>query len=313
MAWSLAEAQKMTNDVLIKGVIETIIKESPILDKLPFQTIKGNGWTYVRETTQPTASWYSVGDTWTESTGTRTQYTAALKILGGDSDLDLFEKETMSDQNDLEAQLVEEKAKAMAHEFEDAFIYGDDSVNAKQFDGLHLIMNGQTAQQVHMSASLDATGAGLSMAKLDQMIDLVKPGRPDCLIMNRTIRRRLQQYYREGTGISFVMKRGEDGRLMETYGDIPLFVSDFITQTETIASGIYSAKTGGATSSIFAVKFGPKALCGGENGGIQKKRIGELESKDAIRWRLKWYVTVALMSTLAIARLDGITDVAATD
>ena len=45
MALTLAESAKLTNDVLLKGVIETIVKESPILQVMPFVEIVGNGLT----------------------------------------------------------------------------------------------------------------------------------------------------------------------------------------------------------------------------------------------------------------------------
>lgn len=308
MAWTLTEAQKMTNDVLLKGIIETIIKESPILDKISFRTIVGNGLVYNRESTLPTANWYSPGDTWDESTGTRAQYTAALKILGGDTDLDEFEKQTMSDQNDLEATLIEEKSKAIAHTFEDVFLYGNATTNTKQFDGLQALCD--STMRTNMGSS--TTGAALNLNSLDAAIDAIKPGKPDCLIMNKTIRRRISQFYRTSAGASYHMERGEDGKRLDFYGDIPILVSDFITQTEALSSGDYNAKTGGATSSIYIMKFGQKDLCGLQNGGIQKKRLGELESKDAVRWRIKWYCGLALFSIYSLAIVDGITDAAVT-
>lgn len=48
MALTLAEAEKLSNDVLLQGVIETIIKDSPILQTLPFIQIVGNGLTYTQ-------------------------------------------------------------------------------------------------------------------------------------------------------------------------------------------------------------------------------------------------------------------------
>ena len=36
MAISLAEAAKLSNDVLLQGIIETILKDSPVLQNLPF-------------------------------------------------------------------------------------------------------------------------------------------------------------------------------------------------------------------------------------------------------------------------------------
>jgi len=41
VAITLAEASKLSNDVLLTGVIETIIKDSPILQSLPFIEIVG--------------------------------------------------------------------------------------------------------------------------------------------------------------------------------------------------------------------------------------------------------------------------------
>jgi len=46
MALTLAEAAKLSNDTLLTGVIETIIYDSPVLQKLPFIEIVGNGLTY---------------------------------------------------------------------------------------------------------------------------------------------------------------------------------------------------------------------------------------------------------------------------
>jgi len=46
MALTLAEAAKLSNDMLLQGVVETIVKESPVLQRLPFVEIVGNGLTY---------------------------------------------------------------------------------------------------------------------------------------------------------------------------------------------------------------------------------------------------------------------------
>lgn len=42
MALTLAEAAKLSNDILLTGVIETIINESPVLQLLPFIETVGN-------------------------------------------------------------------------------------------------------------------------------------------------------------------------------------------------------------------------------------------------------------------------------
>src|SRR5687767_15286994 len=136
MAMTKAEAAKLTQDLLLRGVIETIIKESQVLQLLPFMEVTGTAVTYNREATLPAASFYDVGDTWSEATPTFTQVTAALKILGGDADVDNFLGQTYADPNDLEAEVIIKRAKAVAALYSDAFFNGDTAVDAKSFDGL---------------------------------------------------------------------------------------------------------------------------------------------------------------------------------
>ena len=125
MALTLAEGAKLSNDVLLEGVIETVINDSPVLQQMPFIEIVGNGLTYNRENAAATAGFYAVGETWTESTPTFTQVTAALKILGGDADIDNYLARTRSNVQDLEAAVVAMKAKAVQQQFDDTFINGD--------------------------------------------------------------------------------------------------------------------------------------------------------------------------------------------
>ena len=121
MAMTKAEAAKLTNDLLVRGVIETIVKESQVLALLPFMEVTGTAVTYNREATMPAASFYDVGDTWTESTPTFTQIQATLKILGGDADVDNFLQATYADPNDIEAEVIASRAKAIAHKFSEDY------------------------------------------------------------------------------------------------------------------------------------------------------------------------------------------------
>src|SRR5687768_16798258 len=105
MAMTKVEAAKLTQDMMLRGVIETIVTESMILELLPFMEVTGTAVTYNREATLPAATFYDVGDTWTEATPTFTQVTATLKILGGDADVDNFLQATYADPNDVEAEV----------------------------------------------------------------------------------------------------------------------------------------------------------------------------------------------------------------
>lgn len=62
---------------------------------------------------------------------TFTQVTASLAILGGDADVDNYVARTRSNVQDIEAAIVELKAKAVQQQFDTTFVDGDTSSNAK--------------------------------------------------------------------------------------------------------------------------------------------------------------------------------------
>jgi HK97 family phage major capsid protein len=293
VALTLAEASKLSNDVLLTGVIETIIKDSPILQALPFIEIVGNGLTYNRENAAATAAFYDVGDTWSESTPTFTQVTATLKIVGGDADIDNFLLATRSNLQDLEAAVVQLKAKAVQQKFEDTFVNGDTAGDPKSFDGIDkLTDSGQTV-------SMGANGGSLTLAKLDELVDLIKRGKPDILLMSKRSRRSLNNLARTSGGF-LETDRNEFGQMVQYYDGIPVGICDYISDAKTVG-------TSTDCSTIYAVQLGEGALSGLTSpGGLQVERVGSLETKDATRTRIKWYCSLALFNTLKLAKLIGV-------
>ena len=294
MAMTQADAAALSNDLLVRGVIETIVKESAILQYLPFMPVTGTAVRYNREATMPAASFYDVGDTWTEATPTFSEQVATLKILGGDADVDNFLQSTYADVNDIEAEVIASRAKAVAHAFSETFFSGDSVVDSSAFDGLQVLVPGS------QTISMGTNGGALTLAKLDEMIDLVQPGKPDVLLMSKRTRRKLKDL-RRTSGSVIETSVNQFGQQVEVYDGIPIAVDDFCPNDE--AQG-----TATDTSSIWALKFGQgTGVMGLEHGGITIERVGELEQKDATRHRIKWYCGLALFSELGAARLSGIT------
>ena len=306
MALTLAEAAKLSNDILLQGVVETIVKDSPILQQLPFIEIVGNGLTYNQEKTLPSIDFYDVGDTWTESTPTFEQKTANLKIMGGDADVDNFLKATRSNIQDLEAAIIELKTKALRRKFEETFIYGDSTTNAKQFDGLLKLIDTATASD--QVIAMGATGATLTLAKLDELIDTVKGGKPDVLLMSRRSRRKINALVR-ASGAMIDSDRDQWGNFVQLWDGIPIGVNDWVLDAHTVSGGVETGTTGGDCSTVYAVQFGEWALCGLTSPGhLTVEPIGSMESKDATRTRVKWYVSLALFSAVKAAALIGVKD-----
>ena len=296
MALTLAEAAKLSNDVLLTGVVETIINESPILQALPFIEIVGNGLTYNRENEAPTAAFYDVGDDWAESTPTFTQQTATLKILGGDADVDNFLKATRSNLQDLEAAVVQLKAKAVQSKFDDTFVNGDTATDTKSFDGIDKLASGGQV------VSMGANGGALTLDKLDEAIDTVKGGKPHVLLMSRRSRRKLSSLSRAaGSGV-LETDRNQFGQMVQFYDGVPIGVNDYIADNKTVG-------TSDDCSTIYALQLGEGAVAGLTSpGGLQVERVGSLEVKDASRIRVKWYVAMAVFNSLKLAKLTGVRD-----
>ncbi len=306
MALTLAEAAKLSNDMLMQGVVETIVKDSPVLQRLPFIEIVGNGLTYNQENALPDIDFYDVGDTWAESTPTFTQVTANLKIMGGDADVDNFLKATRSNVQDLEASVIELKAKALRSKFEEMFIYGNTATSSKQFDGLKKLINtGSAGAQV---IAMGASGATLTLAKLDELIDAVKGGKPDLLLMSRRSRRKINALVRAAGGMTET-ERDAFGNFIQLWDSVPVAVNDWILDTHVVSGSVETATTGGTSSTIYAVQLGEGALCGLTGPGhLQVEPVGALENKDASRTRVKWYVSLALFSSIKAAALIGVQD-----
>ncbi len=295
MALTLVDAARLSTDMLVRGVIETIIEDSPVLQVLPFETIHGNSLKYNMVVSPGTAAFYAVNATWTEGAATFTTRTTNLAILGGDVDVENFLSRTMSDQTDQRATQIAMKAKAVRRAFETAFVTGDSATDPNSFDGIRKLLPA--------SQTLDAgaNGAALTLALLDQLIDLVKGGKPDVLLMSKRTRRKLKSLL---AASAHYVESGESsfGRQVLMYDGIPVLVSDFIPDNEAADNG-----TGNTFSSIYALQLSAAdGLVGLTNGGIEVIDVGQLESKDASRVRVRWYVGLALLRDTAVARMNGV-------
>lgn len=312
MSITLAESAKLSNDVLLQGIIETILKDSPILQSMPFIEIVGNGLTYNRETALAAAVWHApLGDWVTPTAPTFDQLTATLAVLGRNADVDNFIKQTRSNIQDIEAAVIELAAKSVRQEFERAFLYGcianylGMTGDANSINGLiKLIATGTASSQV---LAMGATGAALTLAKLDELIDAVKGGKPDLLLMSKRSRRKINALAR-AAGSNLDVGTGKLGEFAQFYNGIQIGTSDYVLDAHVLTASVETAVTGGGCSTIYAMQFGEGAVCGATNGGIQVEPIGAMEGKDANRNRIKWYVSLVDFCIQRRAALIGVTD-----
>ena len=307
MALTLSEGNKYSRTELDKIVNDWLVKDSRILELLPFETILGNSLTYDYVATRSGVGFYEVGDTWAESTVVLGQDTVSLKVMGGDADLDEFIRRTRSNIIDVQTTVIEDKVKSLQEFFTDCFFYGT-AKDAKSWSGLHQLLTSTDYNTVQVGSG--ATLAVLSIAKLQETIDLIRGFTPRIMVMSKLMRRGINTYL-DSVGDKFTIGRDEFGRMIEKFRNIEIVVDDHIYNDEVIAAGAFSSSacgtgtTGGTT--IFILSFGPKAVCGvqGTN-GIETTNLGDLETKDARRHRIKWYNGLMFQNLRSSAKIVGI-------
>jgi len=324
MAFLLAQADFLTRDQLMAGVVEETVEEDTLLDQIMFEDIAGHKQVvWNRESSLgAVATFREVNEEIAESAPTYSNQTQALSILSTRVEIDNFEAQTKGAVQAVIPTVMATKFKQMWRQFHDTFYYGTaKGASSSAFAGLHNLVSTATPDMTTAQGS-GAVGAALSLANLDATISLVIPGKPDALIMNRNILNRLSAPYI--STVTYNIDKNTIGDKIPDYGGIPIVVTDFVTQTETIATAAFSAKTGGATTTIFAVKWGRDArtlpgtgnvfnnngVLGVQGGGLTALPPHAMEKKSGFSFIIEWYVTVILGSNLSLARIDGITNAA---
>lgn len=303
MPLTLAEAAKLSNDVVLQGVYESVLMASDISLVMPFEEASGNAITYNRENVAPTVAYHDVGDTWTEGVATFTQITKSLCILGGDADVDRYLELSRSNVQDLRATILLGKAQALQRAFDTGLINGTGAGVPLQMEGLDVIVTALGASQRRICGGA-ANGATLSLDELDTLIDMVQGGAPDFLLMSKRSRRKMSNLFR-ASGAS-METRADFGRWIQTYNGIPILLSDNISDAQTVGtstdcSSIYAGLLGQSKGGLWAM-----FNSGGAGQPIMLEEVGALETKDAWRTRVKMYAQLCQGSAVTLARLNGV-------
>ena len=328
---TLTQYEYLDRDMILRGVVDWLVKESPLLGVLPMKSIQGNAYKYNVSTALPTASWTSVGDQISESTGTYEQRSTDIYTLIQNAYTDKSAIALNSTQNPeaIDAQLA---AQAMAHEFEKTLIIGQTSVDTttKQFKGLlRIIAEFESSSTTDLDGNIfsapdtgnnvqvltqAATSGALTMPAMDALIDQIRPGRPDVLLMSRYARRKLNVLQRASGSSGVELQESElFGKFMTSYDGIPIYVSDWIKDnyannaSNVLAIASYDFDTTRATdydnSVIFAMKFGENGVQGLHAGEMKHEREEIVEDYNAILNRYVWYVGLACTAKYSLACL----------
>lgn len=301
---TLAESAKLTQDMLLSGVIEQIVEVNPIFEVFPFMEIEGNALSYNRELALGDTQFLGVGGTITaKAPATFDKKSAALTTLIGDAEVNGLIQATRSNITDQKAIQIASKAKSIGRKYQDAMINGDGTGDT--FEGvLSLVSNSQLLDT-------GPDGANFSFEILDELIDRVKDKDGACdfiMLPARTLRR----YYAllrslGGASIGDVVTL-PSGRQIPGYRNIPLFRNDWIPTNQTRGNSTNTTSIIAGTFDDGSGTHGLVGLTAVGSAGVRVNEIGESENRDETITRVKMYCGMALFSELGLAVAPGIKD-----
>ena len=307
MALTILEAAKLESGEVIKSaIVELYAGSSDILLNLPFESISGNALKYNREAALPGIGFRGVNEAFTPSTGVLNPLTEALVIAGGDLDVDKFIVDTMgANQRSVQEAM---KVRSLSLAWTQKFFKGDNQSDQREFDGLQVRVVGDQK----IAAGTTANGTPLSLAKLDEAIDQTL--NPTHLIMSKAMARKFGAAGRTTTVAGFVTYDLDQlGRRATQYNGIPILTVDLDNEQNAILPFTEAATSGTDTAtSIYIVSMGDDGLTGLQNGTIDVRDLGELETAPVFRTRVEWYNGLAIFNGRAVTRLFSISDAAIT-
>jgi len=302
---SLLEAAKYGSTTLGRGVISTLIQESPILEMLPFTSISGNAIKVSVEDTLPAPAFRDVNETYTRSHGTDTERYFGCAILGGEVFIDNYIVRVQADQVSAKARQYSKFAKAMSRVFDKYFF--DGTGTAKDFKGINALIDDGLGQ----SQSAGTNGAALTLDMLDESFDALRSqSAPDALLMNRQMRRKINGLARSTySGISLI-DVGTDvfGRQVNTYNGVPIRIVGDDKDGNPILSQVQVQGSTSINTSIYAIAFGTdENVYGilGLGGSFDVKDFGETEAAPGHLGRVEVYPGVVVSNSFSVARLVG--------
>jgi hypothetical protein len=305
MPMTLVEAAKLeTRNLVRAGVIEQFARTSEVLRVLPFQNIQGNALAYNREEVLPGVAFRGVNEGYPESVGVINPATETLYIAGGDLDVDRFIIQTMG--SGVRSTHENMKIKALAQAWTTKFIKGDTTIQPREFDGLQVRLTGYNL----IANGATSGGDPLKLETLDEAIDRVT--NPTHILMSRALRRKFKAARNTpAVAGSIGLDKDDFGRPVDVYNGLPLLTTYGDAVSPDPLAFNEAGPGGGTTStSLYVLSMGTDAVSGIQNGGMDVRDLGELDTMPLWRTRVEWFSGLGIFNGSAAVRYWGISNAA---
>ena len=305
---TLAESAKLSQNLLVAGIIETIITVNRIFEVMPYDGIDGNALGYNREGAIPAnyVEAVEVGDTIAaKAPAVFSLVSTPLTTILGDAEVNGLIQATRSNINDQTAVQVGGKAKGVAREWQRQFIVGDVGTNPEEFDGVEqLCAAGQTL------TTAGANGDALAFTAMDALLDLVidRDGEVDWIMCTARTIRQYKALLRAlgGASINEVIEL-PSGKKIPQYSGVGIFTNNWIPEDDVKGAGADLTAMYAGNFDDGSRSTGLAGLTAEKAAGIMVENVGVSETKDEVITRVKWYCAMALFSELGLAKLPEIT------
>jgi len=320
MAFTLAEFAKIEKDTLRKSVLNTLLMEIKLGEKVPWETVGALSTKITRYQDLPDIGFRKINEGYAEGTGHLEQAVETIALMGVYCDTDKAIERAKNVIGGTARGIQQDMAlMGMAYKFNDKFINGDPDGDPEEFKGLSkriddLVTEGFTGQYID-NAGTAGDGMNLIAAErhnfldhLDQLIYAIKGHKCDVLLMNSDMLLAINSALRRETLLSHAAD--QFGRMIDLYRGIPMLdVGVKADQTTEIITSLETLEDEGVaeSTSIYAMRFGiGQFLWGIQEYPLEVDDKGLLEDKPVYRTEVDWPLGLAMADPYSIARLYGI-------
>jgi len=283
-------AGKLSAETTERAVIEYMADKDELFALLPFTKSPTNIYSWYRTGDVPTASVIDPYGTIPEVDVVGTVMQNKISMIAADVVVYNFEATAVEQLVDRVLEKTLAASEAITRAFKRLFITGNQA-NPNEFDGLDRFVDPD------MVVDAGSGGAPISFQLLDQLLEkFPAEAEPTAIIVHpRTflsIKNLLRTLYVNPEQVMVP----NFGRSVYAYNGIPILKNEYIP----IAGGL---------TSVYAVRLGQTAVHGvymGDNAGVVIEEVGKVQDKDARKWRLKWYVSMASKNKWDVAKITNI-------
>lgn len=297
MAFRLVDRAQMVADPVQQGTMETFAQSSALMNALSFVDAPTGVMSFKQRTALPTSTFRGQNEGYGESTSRRERVTERVFPMGNDSDVDSMD--VMADIGDIRGDEAAATMVDMAHLFDYTFVKGTGELDEKDFEGLQVRLEGDQV--------VDNGTAGLSLGKLDEAID--RCSNASHILLPRATIRAMSTYVNTTSTHSIRTEKGDFGRRVMFYNDLPLLPADPIGHSRNPLPFTEAS----STASIYVLNLSPNdGVHAIQMGNPSVRDLGEVDDAPKYRIRVDWHLGLCLKSPTAAVRLSGITNAATT-